>query len=550
MKIRFWFIIAGTIAGFIIIFYGLVQLQILHADSYTLRLREQLLRRGMTSERGSIFLTAKDERGLPAAINTSRYSIFAVPIELEDVGEASEQIAGLLSLDAALLRERFSKPNDQYEELIPKATDEQVHAVEQAQIKGLYVATERGRRYPFGSLAAQTLGFVAQKDDQRIGVGQYGIEKQFNELLAGTPESMDEDGRIVGGERGRDVQLTIDRVIQGRAEEVLSGLVEKYGAVGGSVIIMDPATGKIRALASVPSFDPNEYGKSPLVNFLNPAVQGLYEPGSVFKVITMAAGLDSGVITPETRYVDKGFFTADGKTIKNWDLKAHGEITMTNVIEQSVNTGTVLAEKQIGHKRFYEYLIKFGFKELTGIELPGEIAGRLTPLEKYPRDINFATASYGQGVAVTPIRLITAIATIANGGVTIEPTIIEETSPRVKSESVISKAAAQQVADMMVSAVRKAKVADIAGYRIAGKTGTAFKPDFERGGYTDKVYNTYAGFAPACGVHSAPTCASRFAILIKLDEPKDAPLAGTTVVPAFRELAEFLLNYYTTPPEQ
>jgi cell division protein FtsI (penicillin-binding protein 3)/stage V sporulation protein D (sporulation-specific penicillin-binding protein) len=273
---------------------------------------------------------------------------------------------------------------------------------------------------------------------------------------------------------------------------------------------------------------------------MNPAVQGLYEPGSVFKPITMAIALDSGAVTPSTTFYDPGYFTADGKTIKNWDLKAHGELTMTNVIEQSINTGTVFAEKKTGHKTFYNYLLKFGIKELTDVDLPGEQAGRLTPLEKYPRDINFATASYGQGVALTPIRLITSISAIANGGV-LRSDFITKTGAKTRESRVISEKAAREVTDMMISAVRKAKIAAIPHYRIAGKTGTAFRPDFQNGGYTDKVINTYVGFAPAYN--------PRFTVLIKLDEPENAPLAGTTVVPAFHELAQFLLNYYNVPPD-
>src|SRR3989344_1794610 len=272
---------------------------------------------------------------------------------------------------------------------------------------------------------------------------------------------------------------------------------------------------------------------------MNPAVQAIYEPGSIFKVITMAIGLDSKKITPDTTFVDTGSVTLDGRTIKNWDLKAHGRVTMTNVIEQSINTGAVYAMQQIGKDRFYNYVKQFGFQSLTGIALPGEQAGSLGTLKTSFQDINFATASFGQGVAVTPLQLITAVSALANGGQLMRPYILSNVEPQVVRR-VISEEAARQVTEMMVSAVKKAEVAQIPHYRIAGKTGTAQIPDPKNGGYLESYIHTYVGFAPA----TQP----KFVVLFKVDRPQ-APLAGATVVPAFRELTEFLLNYYNVPPD-
>lgn len=541
MKARFSIIISVATLAFVFIVYTLFVLQVQRGAQYAQRAAaQQLISGAFDAERGSISITDKNGAAIPAAVNKNFQLIFAVPADIDDVDEGASQIAAVLGVDAATIRPRLLNKASKYEKLIEKATDEQARAVEKAEVAGLYVTSWRGRDYPYGSLAAQVLGFVSRPDDREPPAGQYGIEAQYNKLMAGMPGTIEEGKPVTPSVPGGEVHLTIDQNVQARAEEILRNLVTQYHAVGGTIIVQEPSTGKVVAMSSEPSFDPNNYRESPLANFINPAVQGLYEPGSVFKPITMAAAIDSGAITPETTYNDTGAFTADGKTIKNWDLKAHGTLTMTNVIEQSVNTGTVFAEKKTGHKTFYNYLIKFGLKELTDIELPGEQAGRLTPLEKFPRDINFATASYGQGVAVTPIRLISAISAIANGGVMNQPFI----TTGAKSENlrrVISAGAAEQVTTMMVSAVKKAKIADIPHYQVAGKTGTAFVPDFKSGGYTDKVINTYVGFAPAYS--------PRFTILIKLDQPENAPLAGTTVVPAFRELAEFLLNYYNVPPD-
>ena len=294
-------------------------------------------------------------------------------------------------------------------------------------------------------------------------------------------------------------------------------------------------------MASTPRFDPNRYSESDIGTFLNPLVEEIYEPGSVFKIFTMAAGIDSGSISPETKYYDTGKVVLNGKTIKNWDLKAHGEVTMTNVIEKSLNTGAAFAARKTGNSVFARYLRAFGFGDETGIDLPGELSGNLSRLHEKAPEINFATASFGQGVAITPLEVINAASVIANGGRLMRPYINESLGPEIIRE-VIGADAASKVAWMMVSAVDKAEVAHIDGFSIAGKTGTAQVPDLVRGGYTDRVINSYVGFGPVTN--------PRFAILIKLDEPAGAPLAGLTVVPAFRELAHFVINYYDIPPDR
>ncbi len=544
MRVRFGLLVGCTICVFLFLAGTLYNIQVRHADRYEARAKaQQLLNSDLIPERGTISLLDKDGRSIPLAVNQDYNIIFAVPKEIDDTTETGSRVATLLGLAPETIIAKLNKASSGalYKELVVKATDSDARAIDAAEIKGIYTTTKRGRHYPFGSVAAQVVGFVSQPDELSPFTGQYGIEKQFDAMLLGTPGAVGEKGVITPPTPGENIQLTIDQYVQQHAQEILENLVKDKRAKSGSIIVEDPVTGKILGLTNYPTFDPNEYGKSPLEVFTNPAVQGLYEPGSVLKPLTMAIGIDTGVITPNTTYYDPGYFTANGKTIKNWDLLAHGMLTMTNVIEQSINTGVVFVEKKIGHSRFYDYLLKFGLKDLTGITLPGEAAGRLTPLEKYPRDINFATASYGQGVAVTPIRMIAAMSAIANGGMMVEPYIIEgaHTPP---PRTIVSPQTARQVTDMMVSAVDKAKVAVIPQYTVAGKTGTAFVPDFVSGGYSDKVINTYIGFAPAYK--------PRFIILIKLDQPENAPLAGTTVVPAFREFAEFLLNYYTVAPDK
>lgn len=516
---------------------NLYHLQIAKGKYYAARAESQHRLAGYLSpSRGGIYLTDKYGNSIPAAINKSYPTIFAVPKEIEDVAEGSALVASVLNLDGEKIQRAFGKSNELYKLLVKKATEEEVRKVKDANIRGVYVDTDEARYYPFGGLAAHVLGFVGSGSDGKE-IGRYGIEAQFDDALAGTPGAVSGD-KIEKPTPGKDVLLTIDRNVQFTAEEILARLVKTYGAAGGSVIVEDPKTGKMLALASEPTFDPNTYAMSPVEVFLNPAVQSLYEPGSIMKVVTMAAALDAGKITPDTAFYDVGFLTLNGKTIRNWDLKAYGALTMTGVIEHSVNTGAAFAEQKLGHALFRQYLANFGFSEPTNIGLPGELAGNLRNLAKNARDINFATASFGQGISVTPMELISAISAIANGGLLMQPYLQAGQSPKLVRR-VISKTAAEETTRMMVSAVKGAKIADIPGYTVAGKTGTAQVA--ERGGYGEDVINTYAGFAPAYD--------PKFVILIKLDKPKGAPLAGVTVVPAFRELAEFLLQYYNVPPD-
>lgn len=521
MKLRFIFLIGTTALVFLFLTYNIYGLQINKGAYYAARAdAQQAVNAPAAPPRGTIYFNGK----VPAAMDRQFSFIYAVPTGISDVAETSERLRAALALDPADTVPLLSKKGSQYAELVAKATPEQVSAIVEAAIPGIYVGSRTGRSYPFGTLGSQVLGFVSQDDKKQIPKGQYGIEARYDGVLS----------------QDQNIELTIDPNIQRRAEEILKSLIETWHPVAGTVIVMDPKTGRILAMGNYPNFDSNEYSKSEISTFLNPAVQSVWEPGSIQKVITMAAGIDSGAITPETTYVDKGYFTANGYTIKNWDLKAHGTLTMTNVIEQSVNTGSVFAEQQMGNKTFYNYLLKFGYKSATGIDLPGEVTGKLTPLEKDPRAINYGTAAYGQGISNTPIGMIRAISAIANHGIMNQPYITEEAGKqRPAGVRVISEATAEQVTQMMVSAVDKAKVAVIPNYRVAGKTGTAFVP--VKGGYSDDVINTYVGFAPATD--------PRFIILIKIDKPQNAPLAGQTVVPAFHDLMEYLLNDFDVSPD-
>lgn len=547
----------------IILFFGILYL-VLVFNIYNLQLKkgifyltkaefQQLASRSLEANRGNIYFLDKDNSLVPAALNKEYSTVYAVPKEIQEAAglntrATAEKLSALINVPAGDIEKQLNKKNDQYELLAVKVEANIVEKIKNLNLKGIYITNELMRFYPFKDLAAHLLGFVSpanefeygSQKDKNIEIGRYGAELNFNDFLSGKSGEL-KNGSIVNPREGQNLVLTIDRNIQAQAEEILRSLIEEYSAVAGTVIVQEPKTGKILAMGGFPNFDPNDYSKYKVGRFINPAVELVYEPGSVFKVITMASGIDSKKITPDTSYTDAGSVTLNGMTIKNWDLKAHGRQTMAGVIEQSINTGAVFAQRQIGREIFYDYLKKFGFGELTNIDLPGETKGSLRNLNvKSGYDVDFATASFGQGVSVTPIELISAFSSIANGGALMKPIILADEKPQMVRR-VISEETSRTVKQMMVSAVIKNKVAVIENYSVAGKTGTAFIPNFGGKGYTDQVINTYMGFAPA----SDP----KFVILIKIEKPKGAPLAGQTVVPAFRELARYILNYYNISPD-
>ncbi len=540
MGFRFTLLTIGVLGLFGYLIFGLYNLQIQKGALYSARAADQIALSGLLkSPRGSIYVTDKEGDRISVALNRAYPAIIASPAEIKDVDEVVNTFSDFLNLDPRKLKALLSKQGDLYEVIKSRVSDEEVQSVRQVGFKGISIDEQEIRFYPLSELGAHLIGFLGPDETGGFS-GKYGIEALYEDDLKGIPGTA-EKNQYTRPTLGKDIYLTIDKNIQDRAEEILSTLVSGYGAQGGTVIVEEPKTGKILALANFPTFNPNTYKDFPLSRFLNPAVQAIYEPGSIIKVLTMASGIDAGKITPQTTYTDYGSVRVRDRLIANWDGKAYGTVSMTEVIKHSINTGAVFAESKTGHETFYEYLTRFGFGKKTGVTLPGELSGSLKPLTLTPRsDVQYATASFGQGISVTPIQLIQAIGALANRGMVMKPIIREGEAPTAVLQA-ISQETASQVTHMMITAVRDAKIADIPNYMIAGKTGTAQVPDFVRGGYTTDVINTYVGFGPATN--------PRFIILIKLDKPAGAPLAGQTVVPAFKDLAQFILNYYNIPPD-
>ncbi len=408
------------------------------------------------------------------------------------------------------------------------------------------------RFYPEGVLASTLVGFLGFQDKNRAG--QYGLEEYYELWLSGRvglKNILSRVGLSNGSTQGSSLILTLDKNIQFFSEKKLEDLVGKWGASGGNVIVQDPQSGAILAMASLPSFDPNRYSDFPYANFVNSNVQETFEPGSSFKTITMAAALDSGSVEPDTSYFDSGEVKMAGYSIRNYDLKSHGYQTMTNVLEKSINTGAIFAMGKTGQDKFLEYLERFQFGRKTDIDLASEAAGDIKNLYTR-RPINFATASFGQGLAVTPLQLINAYSAVANGGKLMRPYVVEkiikpdgqavEVRPEVVAEP-ITPETSKTLTAMLISVIENGSIkkAALSGYKIAGKTGTAQEPNPE-GGYSEFLIHSLVGFGPVEN--------PRFTILVKLDHPKGVETAAVSLADTFGDIARFLVNYYGIAPSE
>ncbi|MFA6553307.1 MAG: penicillin-binding protein 2 [Patescibacteria group bacterium] len=517
-------------------------------------------------KRGEIYVRDKDkpDKLFPLAANDTYYLVYAEPMRVPDPVATSKTIASTLELDEAEVLTRLQKPNDLYEPLKHQVTKEVMEQLKGMNLTGIQYQEELYRYYPENNIGSHILGFVGHTESKEIG--QYGLEAYWEKELAGEAGYLqaekDAQGRwITFGTKllkeakdGDDLVLTIDHTIQYKACKSLDEEVLKHGADGGSLIIMNPTTGGVIAMCGNPDFNPNKYGETEDVNtFINPATFYVYEPGSIFKPLTMAAALDQGKVTPDTTYTDTGAVEIGKYTIKNSDGKANGVQTMTQVLEKSLNTGAIFAARSIGPEVFEQYVKKFGFGEKYGIELNSEARGDISSLAKH-QDLYMATASFGQGISVTPLQMTAAFGALANGGKLMKPYIVDEirqadgfvqkTQPTVIRQVVSSKAATT-VGAMLVNVVRNGhgKQAGVPGYFVAGKTGTAQIPRKDGPGYeTDVTIGSFCGFAPA----DNPV----FVMCVKIDKPRDVQWAESTAAPLFGTLAQFMLNYYGIPPQE
>ena len=540
----------------LVILARLAQVQLLHHDSYVAKAQRQQERTlSLEPLRGSIL----DARNRVLAESVAAVSVYADPQAIVDARAAAGALARIPGLD--LSREDIEDKltsNGAFVWIARQLPREAGGAIRNLHLPGIYLLDAHRRTYPKGSLAANVVGYVGVD-----GQGLAGIEHAFDTLVRGRAGKVtllrdarkgkylfagDDANKPVDGD---DVILTIDSVVQFITERALAKAVAQWHSAGGTAIVMDPTDGAILAMASVPNFDPNHFRDFPPMTWRNRTVQEIYEPGSTFKIVTASAGLEEGVVTP-SQILDCG---NGGIQIGNVEIHEHGgnrygSMSFEDVMLHSSNVGAIRVGVALGDNRFYRYIRRFGFGERTGIQLPGETAGLLRRTPRWSQ-ISAASISIGQEIGVTPLQIVTAFATVANGGIRVAPKIVDRVvdtkgevvyrPQRPEPVRVISEKTAAVLNEILKAVVARGtgENAALEEHIVAGKTGTAQKA--VRGGYSpDRFVASFGGYVPA----DRP----RLAILVVIDEPKGAEYGGTVAAPIFKQIAEPVLHYLGVPP--
>lgn len=530
------------------------------------------------AKRGIIY----DRKGKELAISASTNTVWARPVEVAKSGELdaiSKKLAEILEVDEQEIKEKLSSKNVGLIKVAKWVDKDKADAIRKEKLEGIWIAEDNKRHYPFGNFASHIIGHTT--DDNR---GLVGIELEYDKYLSGLPgrwiKSTDATGKQLHygtekyyeAENGLNVVLTIDEVIQHFAEKAIDNTLAQTKAKRVFAIVMEPKTGDVLAMAVKPDYDPNN-ARVPLDEnkrrvyetldskekqkmwnemWRNPIISDTYEPGSTFKLITAAAGLGEGVITPETPFYDPGYIVVAGQRLKCWRYyRPHGAQTFTQAVQNSCNPVFVEVAQKLGVDKYYEYLDAFGFSKPTGIDLPGE-GSAIIQNKANVGPVELATISYGQGISVTPLQLITAISAIGNDGKLMEPRIVKELvddsgnvihryEPKMVRQ-VLSQKTAKELRLIMESVVTEGsgKNAYIPGYRIGGKTGTADK--IVNGRYAPgKVYSSFIALAPVDD--------PQLAVLVVVDEPQGVHFGSLTAAPAAHEILRDTLRYLDVEPK-
>ncbi len=514
--------------------------------------------RQVPSQRGAIL----DRSGAYLALNNYDFRIEAAPNQIPDADTArvAAKLADVLHQPRTELEAKLDGDR-KWVQISPQVPRDIGKAVDALKLQGIEAIPMVIRVYPESSLAARVLGFVAAD-----GKGYYGVEGFYDSVLRGEAGLRDDrwnpwsqpvsftDRRARSWklpEEGHTLVLTIDRNIQYLVEQELESAVKEYGAEKGCIVVMDPKTGALIAMASYPTYDPNRYSQTDSALFVDPIIGEQYEPGSTFKIVTMAAALDTATVRPTDVFNDIGYIEVGGRILRNWDDQSYGPTTMVDVMVHSLNTGVAHVSTLLGPSRFYQYVDRFGFGRKTGIDLQGEATGMVREQgdpEWYESDLG--TNAFGQGLAVTPLQMVLAAGVVANHGFLMQPYVVQQmidggrvvNAKPVTVRQVISEETVRTLTDMMVQVVERSAVqAQVEGYRIAGKTGTAQTPIV--GGYDPSL--TIASF-----VGFAPVDDPQFVALVKLDKPTSTPWGATTAAPTFANVARILFTHLSIPPSE
>jgi cell division protein FtsI (penicillin-binding protein 3) len=497
--------------------------------------------------RGAIF----DRNGVQLAIGRQATTVNANPRQIRDPKATAAIVARVLKLDPQEVELQLADRSRGFVYIARKADAERAKVLQEAGIVGLSFVPEEQRIYPLNHVAAQVVGYAGTDNH-----GLAGLELGLEGLLSGKPGRetviQDPSGRVIdvinstAAHEGENVTLTIDHTIQAHAEAVLRRTIDRSQAKGASAIVLDPRTGAILAMAVERGYDANRFPIVPKDRQRNRTVTDTYEPGSTFKIVTVSAVLSEGLATPHTRFTLPYEIQVADRVIKDAHPRGTETMTVDQILSFSSNVGTVTLAEKLGSERLSEWISRFGFGRKTGIDFPGETRGIAPPLERWSGS-TIGTLPIGHGIAITPVQMAAAYGTVANDGVWLQPHLVDRVGsngrPAVVARRVLTHRVARQVRRMMEDVVIEGtgQEAQLPGYTVAGKTGTAAKPDSE-GGYSTSAYvASFVGFVPARN--------PRLVILVTVDEPGTAIWGGVVAAPAFQEIAGFDLQYLQIPPD-
>lgn len=557
---RIPFLLVVFVLFLALVIFRIVQIQVVRSAEFGEKAVAERMEESMVpAHRGDIL----DSNGVRLATNVPADRISAIVSLIKDKHDVAVKLSPHIGRTADEIEAALNQEGAEWVLLARRLTPEASAAIEAMDLDGIVLDPEPRRVYPSGSFLSHVLGF-ANYDN----VGNYGVEGEYDDLIGGTPGRVtgerDGSGNVIALSQstwdaptdGSDLVLTIDSAVQRIIEKVLADTVTEQDAEGGTIIVQDPNTGAILGMASWPTFDPNNFDDvDDISTFSNPAISSLYEPGSTFKSIVMAIGIDDGVVEADTVHNDEpGYIEVPGfPPITNNNGRIWGDETMTQVLEHSANLGAIFVAKRIGQDRFYQRLMEFGIGEETGIDLQGEEQGILTgPWESGWNPTLFYTNAFGQGVAVTPMQLVNGVSAVINGGKLMQPYVVSEVrgedgaivhDPKVVRQ-VISPESSATLREMLRSVVVNSisQFVDVPGYAIGAKTGTAQIPSPD-GGYIDEAtVASIVGFGPV----EEP----QFTVLVKIDWPKKSPWGETVAGPAMAEVFNQLFKLYGIPPTE
>ncbi|MAQ59516.1 hypothetical protein CL638_02310 [bacterium] len=565
--LRIRFLTAGVIFIAVLIGIRLYNVQIHNASAYQDKAERQYVHtaRNLYS-RGQIFFTTKDGEMLSAASIQSGYVLAVNPQHVTDVDAFCSSLQKYLKDSADKCSTRASLPERSYVELVPDLTVEEAEEIELLDLDGALLYKNQWRYYPGGTVAARSIGFIGYDDTGTELHGKFGLERYYDETLYEKDEALSvnffaelfsnlgdtlyDREEILSG----DVVTTLEPAVSRVLDTVLEETNQKYDSKTTGAIVMDPHTGEIIAMNVVPGLDLNDRAEATIEQFQNPLVENVYEMGSIIKPLTVAAGLDAGVISPGTTYYDPGCIELNTYTICNYDLRGRGTVPMQEILNQSLNTGVAYIANLMGKDRFRDYFLGYKLGTETGIDLPNEAYGLVNNLNS-PREVEYATASFGQGIALTPIATVRALATLANGGKLVTPHLVNRIEYKDGSIKEIRYPEGEQVlkpeTSETISRMLKTVVDDALrggnearpNHTIGAKTGTAQIPDPVNGGYYDDKYlHSFFGYFPVYD--------PKFIIFMYTVEPKGVRYASETLTDPFLQLTDFLINYYSIPPDR